>query len=112
MDCPARTAGTSDNRRLRGQSRSIRQIFIDRAWNRIEIQPFGTLRCVEHELRQAFRRGITQLFLHRQAVAFRLADFLRVFVEEQLIGEAFRRLAAQDAADASRQPYGIYQILS
>ena len=61
--------------------------------------------CVEHELRQAFRRGVAQPFLDRQAVALRLADLLRLLVEEQFIGEAVRRRAAENAADAPGQPH-------
>ena len=45
-----------------------------------------------HELRQAFRRRVAQPFLHRQPVALGLADLLAVLVEEQLVGEARRRL--------------------
>ena len=48
---------------------------------------------------------VAQPLLDGQAVALRLADLLRLFVEEQLVGEALRRLAAQHAADASRQPH-------
>ena len=93
-------------------ARGVGQVLVDRARDHVEVQTLGAVRCIEHELRQALRRGIAQPFLHRQAVALGLADLLGMLVEEQLICEAFRRLAAEDAADASRQANGIDQVLA
>ena len=90
----------------------VGDVFVHRARDHVEIQPLGALRRVEHELRQRFRRGIAQPVLHRQAVALRLADLLRVLVEEQLVGQRFRRRAAEHAADPAGQLYGIDQVLA
>ena len=61
---------------------------------------------------EAFLRGVAQPFLDRQAVALRLADLLRLLVEEQLVGEALGRRAAEDAADAAGQPDAVDQVLA
>ena len=70
------------------------------------------LRLVVHELRQRLGRRIGQPLIDRQAVAFGLADLLAVLVEEQLIGHALGRLAAQDAADPAGQFHGVDQVLA
>ncbi len=88
------------------------QVLVHRPRDHVEIQPLGALRRVEHELRQALGRRVAQPLLDGQAVALRLADLLRLFVEEQLVGEAIRRRAAEDAADAARQPHRIDQVLA
>ena len=111
MDVPCRI-GLLLRRRLRRERVGVCQVFIDRAGDHIEIQPFGALRRVEHELRQDFGRRIAQPFLHRQAIALRLADLLRVVVKEQFVGEAFRRCAAENAADAARKTHEIDQVLA
>ena len=94
------------------RARRIGQVFVHRPGNHVEIQPLGALRLVEHELRQAFRRGVAQPFLHRQPVAAAFADLLRLLVEEQFVGEAGGRLAAEDAADPAGQAHAVDQVLA
>ena len=76
------------------------------------MQPLGALRGVVHELRQSLGRRVAQPFFDRQPVALRLADLLRVLIQEQFVGEGLRRLAAQDAADPAGQPDRVDQVLA
>ncbi len=62
--------------------------------------------------RKAFRRGIGQPVVDRQAVALGLGDLARLFVEEKLVIEAVRRRAAKRLADLRRQHDTIDQILA
>ena len=87
-------------------------VLVDVARDDVEIEPLGRLRLAIHEQRQAFRAGVAQPFLDGQPVAFRLGDFLAVLVEEQLVVKAFRRQAAERAADFARQLDRVDQILA
>ena len=97
---------------LFGELRLVGQIVIDGLRDDIEVQALGPARLLEHEQRQALRTGIGQPFVDGQAVAGGLGDLPAFLVEEQLVIEALRRGAAQDAADASRQAHGIDQVLA
>ena len=94
------------------QAGEVGEILVGRLRDHVEIEPLGAAGGVEHELPQRLGRRVAQPLLHRQAVALRLADFLRALIEEQLVGEADRRLAAEDAADAARQAHAVDQILA
>src|SRR5450631_1738305 len=74
-------------------------VFIDGARDDVEIEPLGRLRLAIHETRQAFRAGIAQPFIDGEPIALRLGNLLPVLVEEKLVVEAFRRRAAERAAD-------------
>ena len=87
-------------------------ILVDRARDDVEVEPLGRLRLAIHEQRQAFGRGIAQPFVDGEAVALRLGNLLALLVEEQLVVEAFRRLAAERAADFAGQLDRIDQVLA
>ncbi len=91
---------------------SVRQIVIRRFGNHVKIQPFGALGLVEHELAQTFWRGVTQPFLHRQAIALGLGDFLPLLIQKQFVCQTRRRRAAQNFADTARQAHAVDQILA
>ena len=78
-------------------------VFVDGARDDVEVEALGRLRLAIHEQRQAFRGGIAQPFVDGEAVALRLGNLLAVLVEEQLVVEAFRRRAAERAADFARE---------
>ena len=56
--------------------------------------------------------GVAQPFLDGEAVALRLGNLLALLVEEQLVVEAFRRRAAERAADFAGQLHRIDQVLA
>ena len=96
-----------------GRLRGVGEVFVHRARDDVEIQPLGALRRVVHELRRGFPAG-------RSAAIPRptgrcpcdLLIFCAVLVEEQLVGEALGRLAAEDAADAAGQADAVDQVLA
>src|SRR3546814_8853292 len=75
------------------------------------IQPLGPPRLLVHEQRQALRRAVGQPLVDREAVALGLGDLLSGLVEEQLVVEAFRRPAAEDARDRSEEHTSELQSL-
>ena len=87
-------------------------ILVDVARDHVEIEPLRRLRLAIHEQRQRFRRGIAQPFVDGEPVALRLGDLLALLVEEQLVVEAFRRHAAERAADLARELHRIDQVLA
>src|SRR5580704_353405 len=74
-------------------------IIIDRARDHVEIEPLGGGWSPIHEKRQTFGTRIREPRVDGQAIAFRLRDFLALFVEEQFITEPFGRSAAERARD-------------
>ena len=88
------------------------QILVDVARDDVEVEPLRRLRLAIHEQRQALRAGVAQPFVDGQPVALRLGNLLAVLVEKQLVVEAFRRRAAERAADFARQLHRIDQILA
>ncbi len=87
-------------------------VIVDIARDHVEIQPLGGLRLAIHEQRQRFRRGIAQPLVDGQAIALRLGNLLALVVEEQLVVEAFRRLAAERLGDLARQFDRVDQVLA
>ena len=75
------------------------QVVVDGARDDVEIEPLRRARLLEHEQRQALRRPVGQPFLDRRPLPFDLEIFCALLVEEELVVEALRRLAAEDAAD-------------
>ena len=75
------------------------QIIVDGSRDDIEIEALGRGRLLEHEERQAFRTGVGQPFVDRQAVALRLGDLLPLLVEKELVVESRRRLGSQEPDD-------------
>ena len=73
------------------------QIFIDGARDDVEIESLRLARLLVHEELQARGIGIGEPFLDGEAVALRLRDLLALFVEEELVVEAFGRRAPSAA---------------
>ena len=90
MDMPG-GIGHLRRRVLRRHAVDIGDVFVHRARNDVEIQPLGALRLIVHELLQGLGWRVSQPVLDREPVAFGLADFLAVGVEEQLVGEPLGR---------------------
>ena len=97
---------------LAGIGGEEREVLVDRARDDVEIEPLGRPRLLEHEERQALRRGVGQPLVDGEAVALRLRDLLAVLVEEELVVEALRRRAAERSADAARQLDRVDQVLA
>ena len=97
---------------LAGIGGEEREIVVDRARDDVEIEPLRRPRLLEHEQRQAFRRGIGQPLVDGEAVALRLRDLLAVLVEEELVVEAVRRIGAEHPADLARQLHRVDQVLA
>ena len=89
---------------LRRELGDERQILVDRARDHVEIQPLRRARLLEHVTATGSpaARSVSHSST-RQAVALGLGDLLALLVQEQLVVEAFRRLAAEDAADLAGQ---------
>ena len=87
-------------------------ILVDVARDHVEVEPLRRLRLAIHEQRQRFRRRIAQPFLDGQAVALGLGNLLALLVEEELVVEAFRRHAAERAADLAGELDRIDQVLA
>ena len=90
----------------------IGDVFVHGARDDIEIEAFGALRLIVHELAQGFGGGVAEPFVHREAVALGFADFLSVLIEEKLIRERLRRRRAEDAAEFAGQTHAVDQILA
>src|SRR5205085_4487000 len=73
-------------------------IFIDVAWNHVEIEPFRRFRLAIHEQRQAFRARVAEPFLDGQPIALRLRDFLALLVEKELEIKSFWRGSTKGTA--------------
>jgi hypothetical protein len=78
----------------------------------VEIEPLCRLRLAIHEQGERLRGGVAQPFFDRQSVALGLGNLLALFVEEQLVIEAFRRRAPERAANLAGQLDGIDQVLA
>ena len=92
--------------------REERQILVHRLGDHVEIEPLGRPRLLEHEQRQALRRGVGEPLLDGEAVALGLGDLGAVLVQEQLVDEVLRRRAAQRPADPGRQRHRVGQVLA
>src|SRR6266567_5013209 len=79
------------------------EIVVDGLGYCIKIQALRRARFLEHEERETLLWGVGQPFVNGEPVAFRLRNFLSIFIEEEFIGEGFGRLAAQDSHDLRRQ---------
>src|ERR1700742_3259645 len=86
-------------------------IVVDVTRNDIEVQPLRRLRLAIHEQRQALRRRVAQPLVDGEAVALRLGNLLSLLVEEELVVEAFRRRAAERAADFAGELHRVDQVL-
>ena len=65
--------------------REMADIFIDGAWDHVEVEPLRLLRALIHVEREALGAGIGEPFLDGQPIAARLGDLLAVLVEEKLV---------------------------
>ncbi len=97
---------------LLGVSREEGKILIDILGNDIEVEALAGTRRLIHEKLKAFRTRVAQPLVDGQAVALRLRNLLSMLVEEQLVIEALRRLAAEHPADAPRKLHAVDVILA
>src|ERR1700730_1913673 len=75
------------------------EIIVDGARDHVEIEPLGGGWFLIHEKRQTFGARIREPRVDGQAIAFRLRDFLPLFVEEQFVIERFGRSGSEGAHD-------------
>ena len=75
-------------------------IFVHCLRDHVPPKPLRRLGLLVHEIAKALRRRVGQPFVDGQPVALRLRNLLPLLVQEQLIGEMLRLLAAQNLADA------------
>ena len=87
-------------------------VLVDVARDDVEVEPLRRLRLAIHEQRQAFGRRVAQPLVDGEAVALRLGNLLALLVEEELVVEAFRRRAAERAADLARELDRVDQVLA
>ena len=87
-------------------------VVVDLPRDHVEVEPLRRLRLAVHEQRQRLRRRIAQPFVDGEAVALRLGNLLALLVEEELVVEAFRRRAAERAADFARELDRVDQVLA
>ena len=86
--------------RLQREGVQLLVIFVHRARDHIPRHALRRLRLLVHKVGKRFRGRIGQPLVNRQAIALRLRNFLPFRIEEQLVGEVVRLLAAKDLADA------------
>ena len=87
-------------------------VLVDIARDDVEIKPLRRLRLAKHEERQGFGAGVTQPLVDGEAIALGLRNLLALLVEEELVVEAFRRQAADRAADFAGELDRIDQVLA
>ncbi len=87
-------------------------VVVDGARNDVEIEALGRPRLAEHIGGKARRGGIAQPFVNGQAIALGLRYLLAVLIEEKLVVETFRRVAAQHLDDAAGEFDGVDQVLA
>ena len=73
-------------------------VLVDFLGDDVEVEALGSLGLLEHEERKAFRCGVGEPLLDRDAIALGLGDLLALVVEEQLVDEVHRRLDSQGLA--------------
>ena len=84
---------------LRRVCTQLLMVFIHRFRDDVKIHPFGSFWLLIHEIRQRLSARIGQPFINRQAIAAGLRNLVALIVQEQLIAEMVRLLAAQYFAD-------------
>ena len=87
-------------------------VLVNRFRNNIKMQTFRRLGLLVHIECQAFGWRVLQPVIDRDAIAFGLGNLLPKFIVKQLVGQVGRGNAAEDIANAARQPDGINQVFA